>query len=271
MRFIKRIALAKRSVFALSSLLILAFSAKSQTDYDADMMAKNLFCSGFMYSQSTWDHYWEGTRKRTNENIGTVTTNMFAYMGAYGVSKKFNLLFGLPYIKTKASAGTLHGMEGFQDISLFAKWKPYSKKVGPGTLSLFGVAGYSTPVSNYNPDFLPMSIGLRSNTILGRAMADYQVGKFFVTGSGTYMFRDNVTIERDAYYTTEMHLTNEVEMPNANAISLRTGYRTKALWAEAVITKFTTLGGFDITRNNMPFISNRMNATYRRLSYKVCS
>ena len=106
-----------------------------------------------------------------------------------------------------------------------------------------------------------MSIGLRSKTLLLRAMADYQVGKFFVTGSGSYMFRDNVTLERDAYYTTEMHLTNEVEMPNANLISLRTGYRSKELWAEAVISKFTTLGGFDITRNNMPFVSNRMNAT----------
>ena len=193
--------------------------------------------------------------------MGTVSTKMFAYMGAYGVTKKFNLLFGLPYIKTKASGGTLSGLDGIQDLSLFAKWKPYSKKTGPGILSLIGVGGVSFPVGNYNPDFLPMSIGLRSKTLLLRAMADYQIGKFFVTGSGTYMFRDNVTLERDAYYTTEMHLTNEAEMPNANSISLRTGYRTKYLWAEGVINKFTTLGGFDITRNNMPFVSNRMNAT----------
>jgi len=75
------------------------------------------------------------------------------------------------------------------------------------------------------------------------------------------MFRDNVTLDRDVYYTTEMHLTDEVEMPNANSISLRTGYRTKYLWAEGVVTKYTTLGGFDITRNNMPFVSNKMNAT----------
>ncbi len=249
--------------FALSLALLFAsvFSAKAQTDYDADMMAKNLFCSGFMYSYSSWDHYWEGTLKRTNENIGKISTEMFAYMGAYGVSKNFNLLFSIPYIKTKATAGTLSGLEGFQDLSLFAKWKAFNKKIGPGTLSLFGVAGYSFPVSNYTADFLPLSIGLRSKTMLVRAMADYQVGKFFVTGSSSYMFRDNITIDRSSYFTTEMHLTDEVKMPNANSISLRTGYRTKYLWAEAVISKLTTLGGFDITRNNMPFPSNRMNAT----------
>jgi hypothetical protein len=58
-----------------------------------------------------------------------------------------------------------------------------------------------------------------------------------------------------------MHLTNEVKMPNASLLSLRTGYRSKELWIEAVLSKFTTLGGFDITPNNMPFISSRMNAT----------
>ena len=254
---------ASTRCFALSLALLFAsvFSAKAQTDYDADMMAKNLFCSGFMYSYSSWDHYWEGTLKRTNENIGKISTEMFAYMGAYGVSKNFNLLFSIPYIKTKATAGTLSGLEGFQDLSLFAKWKAFNKKIGPGRLSLFGVGGYSFPVSDYSPDFLPMSIGLKSKTLLLRAMADYQVGKFFVTGSGSYMFRDNVTLNRDVYYTTEMHLTDEVEMPNANSISLRTGYRPKYLWAEGVITRYTTLGGFDITRNNMPFVSNKMNAT----------
>lgn len=254
-------ALTRCNALSIALLCAFSFSAKAQTDFDHDMMAKNLFCSGFMYSYSSWDHYWEGTRKRTNENIGTVSTKMFAYMGNYGVSKKLNLIFSLPYIKTKASAGTLQGLEGLQDLSLFAKWKPFSKKLGPGTLSIIGVGGGSVPVGNYNPDFLPMSIGLKSKTLMLRALADYQVGKFFVTASGTYLLRDNVTLERDAYYTTEMHLTNEVKMPNANLVSVRTGYRSKELWIEAVLSKFTTLGGFDITRNNMPFVSSRMNAT----------
>ena len=42
-------------------------------------------------------------------------------------------------------------------------------------------------------------------------MADYQQGNLFVTVSATYVFRDNITIDLPAYYTTEMHNTNEVE------------------------------------------------------------
>jgi hypothetical protein len=58
-----------------------------------------------------------------------------------------------------------------------------------------------------------------------------------------------------------MHYTNEVEMPNGANYNLRLGYRSFRWIAEAVVNNWTTLGGFDITRNNMPFPSNRMNAT----------
>jgi hypothetical protein len=152
-------------------------------------------------------------------------------------------------------------MKGLQDLSLFAKWMPYSNSIGKGKLSLIGVGGLSTPLGNYSPDFLPLSIGLKSKTVLVRAIADYALGKFFVTASGTYMRRNNITIDRNSYYTTEMHLTDEVKMPDASSYNFRTGYRTKVLLAEAIINKMTTLGGFDISRNNMPFPSNRMNAT----------
>ena len=57
-------------------------------------------------------------------------------------------------------------------------------------------------------------------------------------------------------------------MPNVNMLSLRTGYRSNWLIAEAIITDMKTLGGFDITRNNMPFPSNRMNATTIAANFK---
>jgi hypothetical protein len=188
-------------------------------------------------------------------------------MGNYGVSDKLNVLFNVPYVKTKASAGTLHGQKGFQDGSLWVKYMPLEKTIGKGDLSVYGIAGVSVPLSNYVADFLPLSLGLRSKTLSLRAMGDYQVGRVFVTASGTYVFRSNIKIDRDAYYTTEMHYTNEVYMPDALSFNFRTGYRHGNLIAEAILDNWTTLGGFDITRNNMPFPSNRMNAT--RLGFNV--
>ena len=58
-----------------------------------------------------------------------------------------------------------------------------------------------------------------------------------------------------------MHLTNEVDMPDMASYNVRTGIRTFRIIAEAFFQQNYTLGGFDIRRNDMPFPSNRMNAS----------
>lgn len=251
-----------RLILFVSALLIAhPFASKSQTDMDAIMMNKKNLCIGPMYGYSSWKNYWEGTFKRDNQNIGTLSSQMVSVMGTYGIKNNLNVVVNIPYVWTNASRGTLHGMSGMQDLSLWLKWRPVSTGVGKGTFSLFGLGGTSFPTSNYTADFLPMSIGLQSTTFSGRIIADYLLNKFFVTASGTYTYRNNIKISRNSYYTTEMHYTNEVEMPDVASFNLRTGYRTGHLMIEAFALNMTTLGGFDIRKNDMPFPSNKMNAT----------
>jgi hypothetical protein len=214
-----------------------------------------------MYQYSGWKNYWEGTLKRDNPNLGTVSTQMLGLMGNYGITKKFNVLFNVPWVKTNASAGQWKGQSGIQDLSLWLKYAAYVKKTTNTRFTALGLVGFSTPLSNYSVDQLPLSLGLGSTNLSLRAMADYQYGKWFATASATYVLRSNVELDRTAYYTTEMHYTNEVEMPNAAQWMLRAGYRYKKWIAEAVLDNWYTLGGHDITRNNMPFISNNMDAT----------
>lgn len=253
------IAFLKKYVLWL--LLLIPPAAFAQTEVDGIMMKKKNLCTGFQYTYSSWDHYWEGTFKRDNENLGTVSTQMFAWMGAYGITDKLNVIFGIPYVKTKASMGTLHGMKGFQDLSLTLKWKALETAVGMGKLSLFAAGGVSFPVSDYVADFQPVSIGVRSKTLTLRGIADYEIKKFFVTGSAAYVYRSNIEIDRQSYYDTELRNTNEVEMPNATTFHVRAGYRGKLIGAEAVFNNFTCIDGFDITKNNFPFPSNKMNTT----------
>jgi hypothetical protein len=250
--------------YLLGSVLMLVISintVSAQTDLDAIMMNKQQFCAGAMYNHSSWDQYWEGTLKRNNLNLGTVTTQSVMLGANYGITDNLNIMASAPYVWTKASAGTLAGMNGVQDISLWVKWKAIRKEYGKNKLSVFALGGFSTPLSDYVIDFLPMSIGLGTTNLSARAMVDYQRGKFSATGSATYVLRSNVKLDRDSYYDTELRQTNEVKMPDAMQFQLRTGFRGKYLLAEALLTSFTTLGGFDITRNNMPFVSNEMNST----------
>ena len=250
------------------TLLLFEKNASAQSDIDAIMMGKNRLCIGPMYNYSSWKNYWEGTMKRDNQNLGTVATQTYSVMGNYGVTDKLNLLFGVPYIKTKASAGTMKGMQGVQDLSLFVKWMPIEKEMLGGVFSLYGVGGVSFPLTDYVADYLPLSIGMRSKTATARLMADYQTGSFFVTASGTYILRDKIKIDRTSYYTTQMHYSNEINIPDGGNVNVRTGIRNERLIAEAVLNNFTTFGGFDISRNNMPFPSNKMNVTTVGFSFK---
>ncbi|MEI7628423.1 MAG: hypothetical protein WCJ80_09285 [Bacteroidota bacterium] len=250
-----------KQLLIVTSMLFSFTSSYAQTDQDAIMMNKNLFCTGLNYSYSSWNKYWEGTNLRDNLNIGTISTNQISVMGNYGIKDNLNILFNAPFISNKASMGVLHPASGIQDFSTWIKWMPIETSLKNGTFSLYLLGGASVPMTDYIVDYLPLSIGLKSSTVSGRLLLDYQVGKFFVTGSETYSIRGNTKLERNSYYTTSLFLTNEVSMPNVNTISLRTGYRSSVLIAEAIITDMKTLGGFDITKNNMPFPSNRMNAT----------
>jgi hypothetical protein len=250
-------------------MLIITPKIFGQTDMDAIMMNKYQACVGPTYDHSSWDHYWEGTLKRNNQNLGTVSTQSVMAMANYGITDKLNVMASAPYVWVKASAGTLHSSKGLQDLSFYVKWKPFTFSFGHNNkLSLFAIGGVSAPLTNYQVDYLPLTIGLGTTNVYGRVMADYQHKKFTITGWGTYVWRSNVKIDRTAYYDTEMHLTNEVKMPDAMQFQLRTGYRGKYLLAEALLTNYTTLGGFDITRNNMPFPSNRMNSTMVGAAFK---
>lgn len=250
----------KKLTTALAFIMVSA-SCFSQTDNDAIMMTKNNFCSGLMYQHSSWKEYWEADFKRTALNLGTVSTQMVGVMGNYGIKDNLNVLFSLPYIKTKASAGTLQGVKGLQDLALWVKYMPFEIEKGESTFSLYTIGGVSFPTTNYVADYLPLSIGLQSTNLSLRAMADYQYKNLFATASATYVLRSNITIDRTSYYTTEMHYSNEVEMPNAAQFNVRTGYRSSKLIAELIYEGWNTIGGFDIRKNDMPFPSNNMNMT----------
>lgn len=243
-------------------LLLVGQSFYAQTEIDGIMMGKNQFCTGVIFENSSWKNYWEGTFYRENLNMGTVTTQKYSVNGNFGISDKLNVILSIPYVITKATSGTMNGQKGIQDLSLFVKYLPYEKTFENSSLSFYLIGGYSLPMSNYVADYMPLSIGFHSKRGTLRIMGDYQIGSLFVTTSGSYEKRSNIKIDRNVYYTTEMHYTNEVDLPDAMNVNIRFGYRTSSLIAEGILDNWITQkGSFDITSNNMPFPSNTMNAT----------
>lgn len=243
-------------------LLMAMTYTNAQTEVDALMMPKNFLCGGVVSESSSWNNYWEGTFKRENLNLGTVSMQKLAINMNYGIANNWNIIVATPYVKTKASAGTLLGQEGVQDLSTFIKYRPVHIKNDGKEFSAFAIGGFSIPITNYVADYLPLSIGTKSKTLSIRLMADYQMDSFFATVSSAFTKRYHIEIDRDTYYFDRMHYSNQVDMPNTLDLQARMGYRTKRLIAEAVLNTWETLGKtFDISKNNMPFPSNTMQIT----------
>ncbi|BAU54368.1 hypothetical protein MgSA37_02544 [Mucilaginibacter gotjawali] len=246
------------TVFLLTSL---GQITQAQTDADALMIPKNMFCAVASFDHSSWTNYWEGTFKRNNLNIGTLSANSYMAMGNYGITNKLDLLFTVPYVTTNATSGTLKGQSGFQDLTLTLKYLAFQTEIGKGIFSVHAILSGTLPLSNYEPNFLPVSIGLHSQTASLRGLVNYQTGRFFVAGAAQYVQRSDITIDQNAYYTTQMIYSNRVYMPNVNNLLFSAGYRSLKLNIEGIVSQTTTLGGFDIRKNDMPFPSNRMNFT----------
>jgi hypothetical protein len=256
----------------LLTIVLLGFGIQlhGQTDMDGLMMAKRNLCGGVVVGQSKWDHYWEGTLYRNNLNIGTLQSKMAMAMANYGVTSKFNIIASAPYVQNQASAGTLRGQKGLQDLSLTGKWEFFGKGYKHAYVSLLAFGTVTAPLTNYVADYLPLAIGMQSKTASCKLMIDIQRNRWFATASAQYTQRGTVTIDREAYYTTEMIYSHLVAMPSLLSSNVRFGYRKNAeLIVEAVYDRMNTFGGFDIRRNDMPFLSNNMEASRIGLNWKL--
>jgi hypothetical protein len=254
-----------RQVRVISAVAALAASPlAAQTIDDGFLMSKTVLTTGVMYSYDSWDEYWEGSRKRDNENIGTLTTRTAMLAGHYGLTDRLTLVAMLPYVWTRSSQGTLHGLEGFQDLTVAAKYRllatPFTSR---GTLAAFVGGAVGVPLSDYTPDFQPLSIGSGSRRFSGRFTLAFETpDAWFVSGSAAHTWRNKVTLDRAAYYTDgQLYLTDEVWMPRVFDYTLSAGYRKGRLYVPISFIEQRTLGGGDIRRQDMPFVSNRMNFT----------
>ncbi len=250
----------KKHVLFAAFTLLMAGPALAQMPQDAIYMPKKTICAALMLGQSNWNWYWENTLKRENYNIGKHTTQSASLMAAVGLSNRVNLIVSLPYIETNTSAGNLLGQKGFQDLSGWLKINAVQYK----GLSLHTIVGASIPVSDYVPSFLPMSIGMGAKTVSGRLLLNYKHPKtgLYVTTHGTYTWRGKVQIDQDAYqFDGKIYNTNQAAVPNAMDAALRLGILKRTFQTEVFAERFSCVTGDNIRRNDMPFLTNNMQAT----------
>jgi hypothetical protein len=234
-------------------------SLHAQTIDDGIMLSKKTLFSGGLYTWDSWDEYWEGTLKRTNDNIITVTTQVNTWYANYGLTNRLNVIGLVPHVWTRSSQGVLHGVEGWQDLTLAAKYAVIDR--GASGLRAIAVASAGIPLTNYNLELPPLSVGNGSTRVSGRGTVNYQTERgWFVNGTSAYTWRSHVTLDRPYFFTDdEFVLSDEVDMPNVFDYAAGGGYMRNGLMLAGTFSQQRTLGGGDIRRQDMPFVSNRMN------------
>ena len=243
-------------------LALLVPMVHAQTVDDGLMLSKKTLFTGTLYTHDSWDRYWEGSRKRANGNIGTLTTQSATWSGNYGITDRLNLIASVPYVWTNASQGVLHSIKGFQDFTLTGKYSFLETEFTKyGHLRAIAVASASIPLTNYTPDFFPLSIGTASRRFSGRATLNFQSKRsWFLNASTAYTWRANAELDRSSYYTNgHLYLTNKVAMPNVFDYVVSAGYLKHGLMIPFFFTQQRTQGGGDIRRQDMPFVSNKVN------------
>jgi hypothetical protein len=231
----------------------------AQMPHDAIYMNKKSACVALVYGNNSWVNYWENSLKRDNQNIGRLTTQSTTMMVAFGIKRDLNLIAIVPYIKTNASQGNLLAQQGFQDASLYLKAKTKSFH----GITAHGVLGFSMPMTNYVPDFMPMSIGLGTKSMIMRGNLSYNFSKnMYLTSSLAYHARSKVRVDRDSYLSGgKLYHSNDVAVPDAFDATLRMGYMKKDNQIEVFADHFSCIKGDDIRRNDMPFLTNDMTMT----------
>lgn len=250
------------ALLALGTTIVPARVVGAQAIDDGLTLPARMFRTTVDYGVDRWSSYWEGTLERANENIGTLTTRSVTWMGSYGVTNALNVYATLPYVRTEASQGVLMGQEGAQDVTVAAKYRFARVPLGGGSvLGATALVAVGGPTSDYTPDFLPMSIGLASRRATLRTAVHLQERHgLFVDAASAYTRRSTVKLNRVSYYDGERLVnSNEVAMPDVFDWSAGVGFNNTTWCIPLMLMGQRTLGGHDIRRQDMPFVSNRMD------------
>ncbi len=254
-------------LFILIFVVLWAASPRiqAQTPSDALMMKKSEMCVATFYQHDTWDEYWEGTLLRNNLNIGTLTRTNIMPMLAYGITDKLNVFISLPYISTSASGGQMAGVSGFQDFSVFAKYKIINLEKTSGSFQTFGTVGYSLPATSYLSDYMPLNLGLGTNELSARVIIKYEhKSGLYLRGSFAYLYRTTTEAERDFYYADKGIYTSTMDVPNTTTVdgALGAWLFDRSIQLEVGAVKNTAQSGDDIRRQNAPQPTNKMDMTH---------
>lgn len=198
------------------------------------------------YTYTKYDAFYVADEKSPEGGVpglGEVDQNIYSLYAKYGVTDDLTLVAIIPYISASGENGPdpitgRQDIDGFQDFSLWAKYRPFSADFNGGRFDALVAAGFSLP-DGYEPNGI-LSLGS------GAFSTDFKVGGqvnltngLFATALAGYSIRGNATSELGGTET-------KFDVPNAINLMGKIGYAGAKFYVEGWIANQNSTDGVDI-------------------------
>ncbi|GAA4365425.1 hypothetical protein GCM10023185_35680 [Hymenobacter saemangeumensis] len=193
------------------------------------------------------------------EEVRVSSLNLY---GTYGITDKLDVILSVPYIRSEGKADPriftspnyTNSRQGFQDFSGILKYKLYSRELGSSILDVLGVAGVSTPISNYETsqglEYI-IAIGNRATKYTAAGVAHLKTASgVFLTGQAGYSLREN-------------------PVPNAFVGEAKVGYAGPKTYVEAYASFQKSDGGTDILQPGFDGLFTATKVDYVRVGVSI--
>ncbi|NJL73783.1 MAG: hypothetical protein HC892_00855 [Saprospiraceae bacterium] len=249
--------------FSTIACVVLSFSVQAQSPLSGFMNGKGKGTFAVSHSFERYDEVLLVPNDAKGVPVfEEVTINSSSLYASYGLSDRFDVVLGLPYIKTEGNAsqtvlnelGYENERSGVQDLSMFVKYNPLSLELGESRLHFIVGAGLKTPLGDYKVDEglqSILAIGNRATSFNGLAIAQLQTssGVFLTTQAG-YSLRNN-------------------EVPNALMGEIKVGYAGSRFYADVWYAGQVSDGGVNILAEGFVGFFPATDVTYNRAGLNV--
>lgn len=244
-------------------LLATSLVLQAQSPVSTFFQGKGRFAASVSYTQEQYDQVLlVPTDIKGVPVFNEVVVQSVSLYGVVGLSDKWDLVLGLPYIQTEgqASEGVLNELgytntqKGMQDISLFAKYRPLSLDLGAAQLDFMLSGGVQTPLGDYRVDQGLQSIiaiGNRATSLTGIGGAQLRLASGLFLGSQIgYSLRDD-------------------RVPDALIGEIKVGYAGAKFYADAFLAGQRSDGGTNILAEGFDGFFPATDVTFQRAGVNV--
>lgn len=238
-----------KNYYLLLITFIFANSSYAQGPIDGFFSPKNELSLTASYTSSNYDEFYVGKEKTSPVPAHEeVKQNIYSLYGKYGLTNDLTLIVNLPYISAKGEGqpdpfNNSTEQEDFQDLSLYAKYRPLSFNIENSNLDVVTAVGFNLPLG-YEPNgILSIGSGAFSTNIHGGLHYQNSSG-FFTSAIAGYSFRG------EADDNLNMNNGDDFDVPNAVLLLGKIGYASSKFYIEGWADYQSSVEGISINDPN---------------------